>query len=157
MNKPPSPECQERLFLTSSLAFGFHPAYACTECFDDEDGGVVRLDFVHNSDTFEAGQHYYLTFPACGILQSHPFTVASTPRPSPGPPKHTYIIRCRGGMTKRLKKLVLEQAASAKLSVILCGPYGHPLLKNREMSNILAVAGGTGGKHPTFLTSPTIN
>lgn len=122
---------------------------------------------THQSDTstmkmeaWEVGQHFFLCFPAFTIWQSHPLTVASVLRPHPYIPHHTYIIRCRNGETRRLKTLALSEdstVTSRELGpdetvttpVILCGPYGTGLLPSsrrsrEEVTNILAVAGGTG-------------
>jgi NAD(P)H-flavin reductase len=140
--------------------FGFHNVQSSVEYFDDVDGGVIRLEFSHNHEAWKVGQHYFLTFPALTIWQSHPLTVASVPQPHPAVPQHTYIIRCRKGETKRLKDLALgnlrtlPSSGSASIPstttpVILCGPYGTALLSSHsntgiEACNLLAIAGGTG-------------
>jgi NAD(P)H-flavin reductase len=135
--------------LIRLTGFGFHPAQSAVQFFDDEDGGVIRLDFAHNHEAWAVGQHFFLTFPALTIWQSHPFTVASVPNPHPELPHHTYIIRCRKGETGRLKSLAnleSQNATKPTTPVILCGPYGTPLLSSisPEITNILAIAGGTG-------------
>jgi len=127
--------------------------------FPDDDGGVVRLEFDHNHDGWAVGQHFFLCFPALTIWQSHPMTVASIPSVHPSTPHHTYIIRCRKGETGRLKSLALQDTEpsakkesrenKATTPVILCGPYGTPLLppfsnNTPDITNILAIAGGTG-------------
>lgn len=129
--------------LTFTQGFGFHPAHTSVKYFEDQDGGVVRLDFDHNHDPWAVGQHFFLTFPALTIWQSHPFTTASVSTLS-GRPHHTYIIRCRKGETQRLKSLALDSQNSATTPIILCGPYGKALLPGQETTHILAIAGGTG-------------
>lgn len=106
----------------------------------------MRLDFEHNHDAWAVGQHFFLTFPALTIWQSHPLTVSSVPAAHPALPHHTYIIRCRSGETGRLKSLVTDSASTTTTPVILNGPYGAALLPsiNPETTNILAIAGGTG-------------
>ncbi|CAG8949888.1 hypothetical protein HYFRA_00004216 [Hymenoscyphus fraxineus] len=144
-------------YVNGSRDFGFHSAQSSIEYFDDPDGGVVRMEFKHNHEAWEVGQHFFLCFPALTIWQSHPLTVASVPEPHPALPHHTYIIRCRSGETKRLKELALGNIngrdgaplSSTNTPVILCGPYGTALLPSHpntghEASNILAIAGGTG-------------
>jgi NAD(P)H-flavin reductase len=142
----------------NAIGFGFHPAQASIKYFDDEDGGVIRLEYSHNHDSWSIGQHFFLCFPVLSIWQSHPFTVASVPTQHPANPKHVYIIRCRTGETKRLKELALQLAAETGIgsldnnittSVVMMGPYGNPLLPSRvnsgpESTNILTIAGGTG-------------
>ncbi|EKD21775.1 uncharacterized protein L3040_005761 [Drepanopeziza brunnea f. sp. 'multigermtubi'] len=137
--------------LHPSKGFGFHSAQSSLQYFDDEDGGVVRLEFQHNHDTWAVGQHFFLTFPALSIWQSHPLTVASVPAAHPAIPHHTYIVRARRGETGRLKTLALSHAASPNpetTPIVLSGPYGAPLLPSpsspAEPTNILAIAGGTG-------------
>jgi predicted ferric reductase len=151
-------------YINSSSGFRFHPAQSSVKYFDDEDGGVVRLDFDHNHDIWKVGQHFFLCFPALTIWQSHPLTVASVPGAHPSIPHHVYIIRCRSGETRRLKALALTNASevasqelgqseNATTPVILCGPYGTPLLPSSgDVTNILAIAGGTG----VSLTLPVV-
>jgi NAD(P)H-flavin reductase len=122
----------------------------------------VRLDFDYKQNSWAVGQHFFLCFPALTVWQSHPLTVASVPQ-SPIP-HHTYIVRCRKGETERLKSLVLDKdslpATKERISdiaittpVIMCGPYGTPLLSAKsETANILAIAGGTG----VSLTLPVV-
>ncbi|KAH8685677.1 putative Ferric/cupric reductase transmembrane component 1 [Tricladium varicosporioides] len=143
-------------YYNGTKNFGFHSAQSAIEYFDDEDGGVIRMEFQHNHEAWDIGQHFYLTFPALTIWQAHPMTVASVPEYHPTAPHHTYIIRCRKGETGRLKKLVLESESvngdkgkTAVTPVIICGPYGTPLLPTRpnigpHVTNLLAIAGGTG-------------
>ena len=136
--------------------------------FDDEDGGVVRLEFDHKHNSWAVGQHFFLNFPALTIWQSHPLTVASVPTSPSALPHHTYIVRCRKGETGRLKGLALGYAQNhgspplevdssqpITTPVILCGPYGTALLPKKsipETTNILAIAGGTG----VSLTLPVV-
>lgn len=123
--------------------------------FDDPDGGVVRLSFTQNFETWAPGQHFFLTFPALTIWQSHPFTILSTST-SDAASAHTYIARCRKGETGRLKNLILATENQEKTTitpVILCGPYGTDLVPTQgEVTNILAISGGTG----VSLTLPVV-
>ena len=113
------------------------------QCYDDEEGRVIRVDFKHNHGPWHPGQHFYLTFPALSVWQNHPFTVASLPSAQPSSPHHTYIIRCLKGETSKLGQLALKlQAEKSTTPVILSGPYGSPSLC--QPGNLLAIAGGTG-------------
>lgn len=104
------------------------------------------MEFEHNHDAWAVGQHFFLTFPAITIWQSHPFTVASVSSLHPQLNQHMYIIRCRKGETGRLKSLVNQKEKDATTPVVLCGPYGTALLSeiSPETTNMLAIAGGTG-------------
>lgn len=128
---------------TKASGYGFEAAQATLQVFDDEEGRVVRIDFEHNHGPWQAGQHFYLCFPALSIWQNHPFTVASLPSAHPASPHHTYIVRCLKGETSKLGQLALQlQANKGTTPVILSGPYGSPSLC--KPGNFLAVAGGTG-------------
>lgn len=151
--------------IDGSTGRQFTPAQSTIEYFDDADGGVVRLEFSQNFETWTPGQHFFLNFPALTVWQSHPLTTLSLGEVD-GVPHHVYIARCRKGETNRLKNLALaatpstevtkEQPASnlATTPVILCGPYGPSLLSASapELTNILAIAGGTG----VSLTMPLV-
>jgi hypothetical protein len=81
------------------------------ETFKDPTGTIVRMTFAHPHKAWEIGQHFYLTFPALNIWQSHPFTPASNPTSSSPIQSHTYIIRACNGETAKLAALS-ESAAN---------------------------------------------
>lgn len=119
---------------------GFQPAKATIKVLQDENGTVVRLDFdLEHFHPWEAGQHFYLTFPELSLWQSHPFTVASPPETNSRMQHHTYLLRVRDGQTKKLA----EKGDGAVVDTILTGPYGSGFPRY-EYQHILAVAGGTG-------------
>jgi predicted ferric reductase len=128
--------------------FGFRSIPAKLETFQDPTGTIIRMTFTHIQQPWEIGQHFYLTFPALSIWQSHPFTPTSSPTSTCTVQSHTYIIRSCSGETKKLATLA-ESAANRYPSdnvttpVILQGPYGSSVI-NEEASNILAISGGTG-------------
>lgn len=135
-------------YKDGSSGFGFRSIPAKLELLKDPTGTIVRMTFVHSHQPWEIGQHFYLTFPALSIWQSHPFTPASNPTTTCPIQRHTYIIRACNGETKKLAALV--EAASncypqgdATTPVILQGPYGGSIM-NEDVSNILAISGGTG-------------
>lgn len=95
---------------------------------------VVRLD-LNYPYTWKVGQHFYLTFPAGSIWQSHPFTPISLPGP-----KQAYILRGRRGETKRV-----TQFSGDSTPVILTGAYGGDIISDLGVAtNVLCIAGGTG-------------
>lgn len=107
---------------------------------DDDNGTVVRLDIDHgHRQPWQAGQHFYLTFPSLSIWQAHPFTVVSLPEPKTSTHHHTYLLRVRAGQTSQLAQLDNDTT----LPVILAGPYGDSF-PSYETQHVLAVAGGTG-------------
>lgn len=95
---------------------------------------VVRLD-VDYPFTWKIGQHFYLTFTAGSIWQSHPFTPLSLPGS-----KQAYILRAKRGETKRV-----TQFSGDSTPVILTGAYGGDIVRDLTPStNVLCIAGGTG-------------
>ncbi|PYH91655.1 ferric-chelate reductase [Aspergillus ellipticus CBS 707.79] len=137
---------------------GFHVPKASIRVFANEnDGDVVRLDFQHNHDEWQIGQHFFLCFPELSIWQAHPLTPASVPGTVPTGQPHTYIIRARKGLTRRLAEMGRAMATLAPTtSVVLAGPYGQSIMEEgwgSEDVNVLCVAGGTG---ITFVLPPLL-
>ncbi|GAK65996.1 ferric reductase like transmembrane component [Moesziomyces antarcticus] len=129
---------------------GFSTIRSSFQVFDDaQHGDVVRLDFEipHSGDGWKVGQHFFLTFTETSIWQSHPFTPLSTPASVNQRIKHSYLIRAKGGETKKLAaKLRLKAAGTDSTGVILSGPYGGEVLDTKQLTaaNVLCVSGGTG-------------
>ncbi|KAF2690626.1 hypothetical protein K458DRAFT_287692 [Lentithecium fluviatile CBS 122367] len=134
-------------YKDGNKGLGFRPIKSKVEIFKDPSGTIVRLSFTHNHEPWKIGQHFYLTFPALSVWQSHPFTPASTPPTSLIPPTHTYIIRARNGETGKLGALAesatLDKDCHFETPVVMVGPYGTSTI-SQEATNILAIAGGTG-------------
>lgn len=135
-------------YKDGNSGFGFRSVPAKMEIIKDPTGTIIRMTFTHSQSSWEVGQHFYLTFPALSIWQSHPFTPASNPNPSSSVQTHTYVIRACNGETKKLAELA--EAAMNRFPygddttpVIMQGPYGGSIL-NDDVSNILTVSGGTG-------------
>ncbi|CAN6605323.1 hypothetical protein TRVA0_002S05468 [Trichomonascus vanleenenianus] len=82
-----------------------------------EDGLFFRRPY-----SYKKGQHIFLTVVGCGILQSHPFTIASHPACSE---TLDVIIRARQGFSRRLLDQLLANG-SQKVTrwAIMHGPYG---------------------------------
>lgn len=128
---------------------GFAPAQARITSYPDaEHGDIIRLDVENPQDTWEIGQHFYLCFPESSMWQSHPFTPLNAPVVKDGVVKHSYIMRAKGGETKRIAQLAekkLHRSGSTTTPVIFTGPYGDKLMEKLDVdTNIVCVAGGTG-------------
>ncbi|EUC36454.1 hypothetical protein COCCADRAFT_23736 [Bipolaris zeicola 26-R-13] len=128
--------------------FGFRSTPAILDTFQDPTGTIVRMTFYHKHSPWAVGQHFYLTFPALNMWQSHPFTPGSNPNSSSPLQRHTYIIRACKGETAKLAALADAAAncyprVQASTPVIMMGPYGSSIV-NKEVSNMLAISGGTG-------------
>jgi predicted ferric reductase len=142
-------------YKDGNRGIGFRTINSKVETFKDPSGNIVRMTFAHNHAPWKIGQHFYLTFPALSVWQSHPFTPASTPPTTLGPPTHVYIIRARNGETGKLGALAAsatdDKDSHFETPIIMLGPYGRSTM-DREAINILAIAGGTG----VSFTLPTI-
>ncbi|KAG9251347.1 ferric reductase like transmembrane component-domain-containing protein [Emericellopsis atlantica] len=128
---------------------GFRACESTITLFPDpEAGDLVRLDLENDQDAWPVGHHFYLTFTECSIWQSHPFTPLNAPVVRNGKVRHSYILRAKGGETKKVAQLAAKKvAAGAKPTtpVILTGPYGEQnMLDVNPSTNIICVAGGTG-------------
>lgn len=135
-------------YKSGSSGFGFRSIPARMEVLEDPTGTIIRMTFTYRMRPWELGQHFYLTFPALSIWQSHPFTPASNPTTTSPVQTHTYIIRACNGETRKLAELAKAAmnrypVGDDTTTVILQGPYGGPIV-NQETSNVLAVSGGTG-------------
>lgn len=153
-------------WLPAKGTWGFEAARARVSHWEDEKSGdVVRLNFEHTQQgqAWEIGQHFYLCFPEGSIWQSHPMTPLSVPEADKtGRVKHSYVIRAKGGETKKIAGIVAKklaalqntstlsdekktQEAEVTTPVILTGPYGVNMVNNlTPETNVLCVAGGTG-------------
>lgn len=143
-------------YIPSEGRVGFAAAQAEMKLWKDEKhGDVIRLDFEHPQRAWKVGQHFFLCFTEGSIWQSHPFTPLSWPvEDGKGTVKHSYILRAKGGETKKLAKIVQDKLAGAALSekaaipttpVILQGPYGESIAEGVTPDvNVLCIAGGTG-------------
>ncbi|KAK1779515.1 ferric reductase NAD binding domain-containing protein [Copromyces sp. CBS 386.78] len=152
-----------RLVRTALLHYGYIPSegrvrFAAAQAEmnlwrDEKHGDVVRLDFKHPQRAWKVGQHFFLCFTEGSIWQSHPFTPLSWPvEDGKGTVRHSYILRAKGGETKKLAKIMqdklagaLSQKAIPTTPVILQGPYGESIAEGVTPDvNVLCVAGGTG-------------
>lgn len=152
-----------RLVRTALLHYGYIPSqgrvgFAAAQAEmklrrDEKHGDVVRLDFEHPQRAWKVGQHFFLCFTEGSIWQSHPFTPLSWPvEDGKGTVRHSYILRAKGGETKKLAKIVRdklgalsEKAIVPTTPVILQGPYGESIAEGVTPDvNVLCVAGGTG-------------
>lgn len=133
--------------VDASNPIGFKSAKASIKVFADGDvGQIVRMEFEHNHGPWCAGQHFFLTFPALGWWQAHPFTPAALSSEHPRWQRHVYVLRVKKGITRRLADLALGGGGESSLDVLLTGPYGagNELADSGTPRNTFAIAGGTG-------------
>jgi ferric-chelate reductase len=91
---------------------------------------TVRLTLTR-AVSWTAGQHAYLALPSVSGLptEAHPFTIASAPgaldgTADPAERELSFVIRARGGVTRRM--LELAERGTCSVPVLLDGPYGSP-------------------------------
>jgi ferredoxin-NADP reductase len=92
------------------------------------------------------GQHVFLSFPAISPLQSHPFTVSSSPLSRPL--ELSFVVRAHAGFSRRLynkatTSLPTNNRPGTQFSVILDGPYGRPP-NVLQYDTVVLIAGSTG-------------
>lgn len=119
-------------------------------------GGYLRLTVKNVDFDWRPGQHIFLSIPACGVLESHPFTIAnmrsgpsaeSTVGDEIGSLDLDVFLKCHSGFTKRLQKKACnaKRGSVATYRVFLSGPWGTPPLTAIERSNsLIFIAASTG-------------
>jgi FAD-binding domain/Ferric reductase NAD binding domain/Ferric reductase like transmembrane component len=98
--------------------------------------------------SWSPGQYVFLSFPSISPLQSHPFTIASSPLSRS--PELVFIVRAHAGFSNRLYKrassllpTTAQTAQEMLFSVILDGPYGCPP-NFLQYDTLVLIAGSTG-------------
>ena len=111
---------------------------------DNIDALVLRLPKA--TVKYDAGQHFFLTFPTMSLFESHPFTPASARgRGETGPLyEQLYIIRVCDGQTKRLAEYCKDVGVEYPMPTVCSGPYGNSNLLDEGAENVQLIAGGTG-------------
>ncbi|RPB22381.1 hypothetical protein L211DRAFT_826933 [Terfezia boudieri ATCC MYA-4762] len=111
---------------------------------DNIDTLVLRLPKA--TVKYDAGQHFFLTFPTMSLFESHPFTPASVRgREETGIfYEQLYIIRVCDGQTKRLAKYCKDAGVEYPMPSVCSGPYGSPNVLDEGAENVQLIAGGTG-------------
>ncbi|KAI0392203.1 ferric reductase like transmembrane component-domain-containing protein [Xylariaceae sp. FL0594] len=92
---------------------------------------VLTITDVHFD--WRAGQHLYLWIPRIGLLEAHPYTIA-TSHPLPGTcicNSIQLVVRAHNGFSRRLNEFARRVDAPAKnknrvVSSFVVGPYGRP-------------------------------
>ncbi|KAI0444965.1 ferric reductase like transmembrane component-domain-containing protein [Xylaria telfairii] len=90
---------------------------------------VLTITNVHFE--WSAGQHLYLWIPRIGLLETHPYTIA-TSHPLPGTcicNSIQLVVRTHNGFSKRLNQFAQKAEAAGKKETVrsfVVGPYGRP-------------------------------
>ena len=98
--------------------------------------------------SWRPGQHVFLSIPSISPLQSHPYTIASSP--SSTVKELSFIVRSHAGFSRRLydraTSVLPRTSRPAKensFTVILDGPYGRPP-NFLQFETLILIAGSTG-------------
>lgn len=87
---------------------------------------------------WKAGQHCFLRFPSLGVMDNHPFSIASIVEDE----QLKFIIVPRGGMTKKLYSLL--EKPEIKIKVFVDGPYGGTSRDFSKFDRVVLLATGSG-------------
>ncbi|KAG0648850.1 Ferric-chelate reductase 7 [Hyphodiscus hymeniophilus] len=105
---------------------------------------VVIIKDVHMS--WKPGQHLYLWIPRLGLLESHPFTIASLCMSSQGCHCNEIqlAIKTQSGFSRRIYQYATKtQETSESLTGFIAGPYGSPP-KWEAFESLILIAASTG-------------
>jgi ferric-chelate reductase len=98
--------------------------------------------------TWSPGQHVFLSIPSISPLQSHPFTIASSPY-SPSR-ELTFVVRAHSGFSRRIYNRAMSLLPTSSnpskektFTAILDGPYGCPP-NFLQYDTLILIAGSTG-------------
>ena len=119
---------------------------------------VVTIKDVHLS--WKPGQHLYLWLPRLGLLETHPFTIAS-PYRTPNKCHCNEIqlaIRVQSGFSKRIHQYAVKRQRSPNrsLTAFIAGPYGTPPAWNAYETLIL-ISASTGASFTLPILESILN
>ncbi|KAI0201348.1 ferric reductase like transmembrane component-domain-containing protein [Astrocystis sublimbata] len=107
---------------------------------------VLTITDVHFE--WSAGQHLYLWIPRIGLIETHPYTIA-TAHPLPGTcicNSIQLVVRTHGGFSKKLNQFALKAEGAGKKETVtsfVMGPYGSP--KRYDIfETLLLISASTG-------------
>jgi ferric-chelate reductase len=94
------------------------------------------------------GQHVFLSIPSISPLQSHPFTIASSP--SSSTKELSFVVRAHAGFSRRvydratsLLPTTSSPAQEKSFTALIDGPYGSPP-NFLQFDTLILIAGSTG-------------
>jgi NAD(P)H-flavin reductase len=106
---------------------------------------VLTIKDVHLS--WKAGQHLYLWVPRLGLLESHPFTIATPCTSSKGCHCNEIqlAIKAQAGFSRRIYQYAVNKQRTARSSLIgfIAGPYGVPP-KWEAYETLVLISASTG-------------
>jgi len=123
----------------SDCLVGFH---TLAEAFPH---GYIRLTLDNVDFNWNAGQHVFITMPSCGLIESHPFTIASeAPVDGTSPRRIQLYLKCHSGFTQRLLSKI-QKSQTPVVRTFISGPWGMPpLLQVEACDSLILMATSTG-------------
>ena len=106
----------------------------------------VKLTIDNPDFVWSAGQHVFVCIPKYGLLEFHPFTIATeAPSATQRRPRHLEIyLKAHSGFTRRVMKRC-KSGEQRALRTYLSGPWGCPPLQRVEMADsVIFLASSTG-------------
>jgi predicted ferric reductase len=94
--------------------------------------------------SWRPGQHVYLSIPRAGVVEAHPFTIASVPSSMSGADGSNEVqlyLRVHNGFTKRLQRQCQRQLTPRTFLSFISGPWGNPPSIERFESMVFVATG----------------
>jgi len=90
--------------------------------------GYVAVTIEDVDFSWKPGQHIYISIPAVGFVEFHPFTIANEPKniSHGGTRSINLYIKAHSGFTDRLQRKAQRSAEEKPLRVFISGPWGIP-------------------------------
>ncbi|KIW34663.1 uncharacterized protein PV07_01430 [Cladophialophora immunda] len=107
-------------------------------------GEFLQVTVRNVAMSWRPGQHVYLSIPRAGIVEAHPFTIASVPKSisgESGPNNVVLYLRVHNGFTRRLYRRCQNQLTSRTFLSFISGPWGNPPSVERFESMVFAATG----------------
>lgn len=110
--------------------------------------GYVHLTIKDIDFSWRPGQHMFISIPTCGVIESHPFTIAA-PKPqedNPAPSSINFYFKSHSGFTKRVWRKAESQPTKVfETRAFISRPLGTPPITSIERCNsLILVASSTG-------------
>ena len=118
--------------------------------------GQITVLTIHDIGfSWKAGQHILLWCPTVGPLESHPFTIASTPiaNSDNGLKRIQLVIRARSGFTRRLYR---QANSSRMVTAFLTGPFGNLPTWN-TFETLVLISASTGASFTLPILETVLN
>lgn len=116
--------------------------------------GYVLMTVRGVDFSWKAGQHVFISVPACGILQAHPFTISNLPNDSRDA---RFLVKAHSGFTKKLLKYANDHPGQ-NVRAFVSTAYGSPPLDIVDRSDsLILMATSTGASFVVPMLQRVVN